>query len=74
MGSSVTETRAGGGGGHQKAGEPLSVKSPRRGWVLESKGLWFFIQEDEHRKRRDGWRRGSDSHREDVQVKEVSSD
>ena len=50
------------------------MKSPRRGCVLESMGLWFFIQEDEHRKKRDGWRRGSDSHREVVQVKEVSSD
>ena len=59
--SSVTETWAGGGGGHQKAGEPLSAKkSPLRGWVLESMGLWFFIQEGEHRKKRDGQRRGSE--------------
>ena len=26
-------------------------KSPLRGWVLESMGLWFFIQKGEHRKK-----------------------
>jgi hypothetical protein len=48
-------------------------KSPLIGWVLESMGLWFFIQKGEHRKKRDGQRRGSESHRDDVQIKGVSS-